>query len=117
MENGMTEAGNANVSGAAKASGRCGGSHDHSGHAHRERHTDCKTTVRDSVCGMSVDPASSQHRLDYQSDTFHFCSAGCRTKFAANPQSYLNKSEPKTAVPEGAIYTCPMHPQIRQIGP
>jgi Cu+-exporting ATPase len=66
---------------------------------------------------MTVDPASSQHRFDYRGDTFYFCSAGCRTKFAANPQSYLNKSEPKAAVPEGAIYTCPMHPQIRQVGP
>src|SRR6266568_4740777 len=113
----MTEAGNANVSGAAKASGCCGASHDHSGQAHREHHIDAKTTVRDPVCGMTVDPASSQHRFDYRGDTFHFCSAGCRAKFAANPQSYLNKSEPKTAVPEGAIYTCPMHPQIRQVGP
>ncbi|UPK37838.1 heavy metal translocating P-type ATPase [Bradyrhizobium sp. 186] len=113
----MTEAGDANVNGAAKSSGCCGGSHDHSGHAHLERHTDAKATVRDPVCGMSVDPASSQHRFDYRGDTFHFCSAGCRTKFAANPQAYLNKSEPKTAVPEGAIYTCPMHPQIRQVGP
>src|SRR5882724_8119743 len=117
MENAMTEAGNANVSGAAKASGCCGGSHDHPGHAHHEHHVDAKTTVRDPVCGMTVDPASSQHRFDYRGDTFHFCTAGCRAKFAANPQSYLNKSEPKTAVPEGAIYTCPMHPQIRQVGP
>src|SRR5207237_4679241 len=48
----------------------------------------------------------------------HFCSAGCRTKFAADPVSYLAKdSKAKAAAPEGAIYTCPMHPQIRQIGP
>jgi len=42
---------------------------------------------------------------------------GCRTKFAADPQKYLDTSEPKAAVPEGTIYTCPMHPQIRQVGP
>jgi Cu+-exporting ATPase len=66
---------------------------------------------------MSVDPATSKHRFDYRGETYHFCSAGCRTKFAADPQAYLNKSKPKAAVPEGTIYTCPMHPQIRQIGP
>ncbi|HBR46750.1 MAG TPA: haloacid dehalogenase, partial [Afipia sp.] len=51
---------------------------------------------------------------------YHFCSAGCRTKFAAAPEQYLEKAnaEPQHAdVPEGTVYTCPMHPQIRQIGP
>src|SRR6202022_1934940 len=38
-------------------------------------------------------------------------------KFAADPQGYLDSSKPKAAVPEGTIYTCPMHPQIRQVGP
>jgi Cu+-exporting ATPase len=67
---------------------------------------------------MTVDPLTSKHRFDYRGETFHFCSAGCRTKFAADPKSYLEKdSKPKAAVPEGAIYTCPMHPQIRQVGP
>jgi Cu+-exporting ATPase len=66
---------------------------------------------------MTVDPATSQHRFDYRGETFHFCSAGCRTKFAADPQAYLDNSKPKAAAPEGTIYTCPMHPQIRQIGP
>ena len=67
---------------------------------------------------MTVDPATSQHRFDYRGETFHFCSAGCRAKFAADPQSYLEKDrKPKAAVPEGAIYTCPMHPEVRQVGP
>ena len=73
--------------------------------------------MRDPVCGMSVDPATSKHRFDHRGETFHFCSAGCRTKFAADPKAYLDDSKPKAAVPEGTIYTCPMHPQIRQIGP
>ncbi len=73
--------------------------------------------MRDPVCGMTVDPAASKHRFDYRGETYHFCSAGCRTKFAASPQQYLDKSTPKADVPEGAIYTCPMHPQIRQVGP
>ena len=44
-------------------------------------------TVRDPVCGMTVDPATSKHRFDHHGETFHFCSAGCRTKFAADPAS------------------------------
>ena len=67
---------------------------------------------------MTVNPATSKHRFDYRGETFHFCSAGCRTKFAADPVAYLEKdSKPKAAVPEGTIYTCPMHPEIRQVGP
>jgi Cu+-exporting ATPase len=98
--------------------GCCGG-HDHaSGHDHHDHHAQSSTTVRDPVCGMSVDPTTSKHRFDYRGETFHFCSASCRTKFAADPVAYLEKdSRPKTAVPEGTIYTCPMHPEIRQVGP
>ncbi|GEC15385.1 copper-translocating P-type ATPase [Nitrobacter winogradskyi] len=68
---------------------------------------------------MTVDPATSKHRFDHQGRTYHFCSAGCRTKFAGAPETYLDKSKatPKEPVPEGTIYTCPMHPEIRQIGP
>jgi Cu+-exporting ATPase len=67
---------------------------------------------------MTVDPQTSQHRFDHRGTTYHFCSAGCRTKFAAAPQSYLDKSEtPPADVPEGTIYTCPMHPEVRQVGP
>jgi Cu+-exporting ATPase len=73
--------------------------------------------VPDPVCGMSVDPATSTHRFDHRGETFHFCSAGCRTKFAADPGKYLGKRDPAPAAPAGAIYTCPMHPQIRQVGP
>jgi Cu+-exporting ATPase len=67
---------------------------------------------------MTVDPQTSQHRFDHRGTTYRFCSAGCRTKFAAAPQSYLDKSEtPPADVPEGTIYTCPMHPEVRQVGP
>jgi len=101
----------------AATSGCCGGGHDHSGHDHGDHHAGGKADVRDPVCGMSVDPVTSKHRFDYRGGLFHFCSAGCRAKFAADPQSYLDKTAPKAAAPEGTIYTCPMHPQIRQIGP
>jgi len=70
----------------------------------------------DPVCGMTVDPATAQHRADYQGKNYYFCCAGCRTKFAADPQKYLGPREPEPVI-EGAIYTCPMHPEIRQEGP
>ncbi|MDJ0391678.1 heavy metal translocating P-type ATPase, partial [Roseomonas sp. E05] len=68
---------------------------------------------------MKVDPATSKHRLEHGGTTFHFCSAGCRTKFEADPEKYLRPEEVEAPapVPKGAIYTCPMHPEIRQQGP
>ena len=67
---------------------------------------------------MTVDPHTTPHRHPHHGRTYHFCSAGCRTKFAADPEKYLDKSQRAAeAVPEGTIYTCPMHPEIRQIGP
>jgi Cu+-exporting ATPase len=105
---------------AASKSACCGGGHDHSHHGHtgHDHQTHNTARVLDPVCGMTVNPATSKHRFDYRGQTYHFCSAGCRTKFAADPVSYLEKdSRPKAAVPEGTIYTCPMHPEIRQVGP
>jgi Cu+-exporting ATPase len=100
------------------ANGACCGGHGHTDHSHHDHHAHNAATVRDPVCGMTVDPATSKHRFDYRGETWHFCSAGCRTKFAADPASYLEKdSKPTAAVPEGTIYTCPMHPEIRQVGP
>src|SRR6202045_3360089 len=76
---------------------------------------------RDPVCGMSVDPHSTTHRHHRGGDTYYFCSASCRSKFAAEPQKYLRHAPGKdTEIPvhsHRAIYTCPMHPQIRQAGP
>ena len=102
----------------AKKSGCCGGAGGHDHHPHD--HAAAGAGVVDPVCGMTVDPETSKHRSDYRGVTYHFCSAGCRTKFAAAPEQYLEKAnaEPQHAdVPEGTVYTCPMHPQIRQIGP
>ncbi len=93
----------------------CCAGHGNTGHGH---HAHDAATVRDPVCGMTVNPATSKHRFDHKGETFHFCSVGCRTKFAADPVAYLEKdSKPQAAVPAGTIYTCPMHPEIRQVGP
>ncbi len=67
---------------------------------------------------MEIDPAITSHRAEFHGQTYHFCSDGCRTKFKAAPDRYTQLKEPvATDVPEETIYTCPMHPQIRQVGP
>jgi Cu+-exporting ATPase len=73
--------------------------------------------VIDPVCGMSVDPATARHRTTYKSQDYFFCSALCRERFEAEPEKFLSPSKPKPAAPAGTIYTCPMHPQVRQVGP
>lgn len=76
--------------------------------------------MKDPVCGMTVDPATAKHRAAHAGQTYFFCSAGCQNKFEADPAAYAGeKAEAPAAkpAPEGAIYTCPMHPQIRQPGP
>jgi Cu+-exporting ATPase len=109
---------NADQNGAPKAACCGNAGHDHASHSHHDHSAHTAATVRDPVCGMTVNPTTSKHRFDYRGETFHFCSAGCRTKFAADPVAYLEKdSRPKAAIPEGTIYTCPMHPEIRQVGP
>ena len=75
-----------------------------------------KDRAVDPVCSMTVDPHTAKHRADYHGHPYYFCSAGCRTKFVNGPQKYLDAREPEP-VAEDTVYTCPMHPQIRQVGP
>ncbi len=76
--------------------------------------------VVDPVCGMLVDPNTAKHSHAHEGQTYYFCAARCRERFAADPAKYLHP-KPSDVVPEpvvpGAIYTCPMDPEIRQIGP
>ena len=74
--------------------------------------------VTDPVCGMTVDPATTPHHARHQDCEYHFCSAKCRERFEARPEIFLEKSA-RVAAQEAAdvVYTCPMHPQIEQIGP
>jgi len=64
---------------------------------------------------MEVDP-STDLRTDYRGTTYYFCHPSCLDRFTANPAEFLERREPESAVP-GAIYTCPMHPEVRQAGP
>ncbi|QRM31329.1 heavy metal translocating P-type ATPase [Microvirga sp. VF16] len=94
--------------------------HDHGAHAghHHDPATDAGK-VKDPVCGMMVDPHATQHRAQYEGKPYYFCSSGCQSKFMAEPAKYVQPASERKAepVPEGTIYTCPMHPQIRQVGP
>jgi Cu+-exporting ATPase len=74
--------------------------------------------VKDPVCGMSVDPLSTSLKVEFSGRPYYFCSDGCRKRFIADPERYLAPEKPAPpAAPEGAIYTCPMHPQIQRVGP
>ncbi|MEZ5463000.1 heavy metal translocating P-type ATPase [Dokdonella sp.] len=73
----------------------------------------------DPVCGMTVDPSKTTHHGEHAGKDYFFCSARCLEKFNVNPESYLDSKHSRNAPTpvEGAIYTCPMHPEIRQPGP
>ncbi|MBN9533255.1 MAG: cadmium-translocating P-type ATPase [Alphaproteobacteria bacterium] len=74
--------------------------------------------TKDHVCGMTVDPTKTAHHAEHRGEAYHFCSAGCRTKFIADPEKYLGVKTPtEEHTPAGTIYTCPMHPEIRQDHP
>jgi Cu+-exporting ATPase len=86
--------------------------------------------LKDPVCGMAVTTESSHH-LEHEGRPFYFCSARCQSKFEADPSAYVAKTAappaapaapaafvtPSKEEPAGAIYTCPMHPEIRQDHP
>jgi Cu+-exporting ATPase len=75
-------------------------------------------TVRDPVCGMMVDPATTPHHARPDGNDYAFCSDGCRRRFIADPQRYLAASAGVVKpAPAGTRYTCPMHPEIVQDGP
>lgn len=92
----------------------------HAPHRHgNANEAESATMAKDTVCGMTVDPAKTPHHAEHAGTAYHFCSAGCRTKFMADPAKYVHPKPTLRAEPvtPGIIYICPMHPQIRQSGP
>jgi Cu+-exporting ATPase len=71
----------------------------------------------DPVCGMKVNPATARHRFAHRGQDFFFCGGRCRERFEAEPDKYLKPRAPEPPAPAGTIYTCPMHPEVRQQGP
>ncbi|UYV11903.1 MAG: heavy metal translocating P-type ATPase [Phycisphaera sp.] len=72
---------------------------------------------RDPVCGMEVTPDNAAARVEHNGQEHLFCSTGCADKFRADPDKYLGGQALKCEGAEDAIYTCPMHPEVRQVGP
>ena len=97
-------------------------------HPHSESHSCCSTKsesaikstlVKDPVCGMMIDPLSAKGgNTQHNGETFYFCNPKCKTKFEAEPLKYLSpQAERLQKVDSEAVYTCPMHPEVRQKGP
>lgn len=109
--------------------------HDHGHHHHKQpakeagsccsmKHASSPApssdTVKDPVCGMDVDPNNAAGSFEHKGATFHFCSTHCLNKFQKNPESFLDEEAKETKAaeqPADAIYTCPMHPEVKQVGP
>ena len=108
--------------------------HEHTDHGEPTRAGQAAEHATDPVCGMQVATSSPRH-ADHRGTRYWFCCDGCRGKFQADPEKYLEKAEPARAAhshahrghdhaqavpgkaPAGTIYTCPMHPEVRQVGP
>ncbi len=98
--------------------------HAHDQHPQHDRSADA---VKDPVCGMVVDPTTTRHRSQHDGRDWYFCSSKCQSRFDENPANYVDDQYPgdkpvgeekqKAAAVPAAIYTCPMHPEIRQQGP
>lgn len=112
--------------------------HEYAGHAHAAHAGSCCSThkapahesaaaaaalapgkAKDPVCGMTVDISTAKHRHVHNGTEYYFCNPRCLDKFRANPNQYLApalQQEPPTVL-TGAIYICPMHPEVRQDHP
>ncbi|HEY6980114.1 heavy metal translocating P-type ATPase [Reyranella sp.] len=92
---------------------------DHTHPHHDHAHAAAPETAIDPVCGMKVKIAGASHTAAHHGQTYYFCNPKCLAKFAAEPPRYLKPQAQPTPPPAapGAIFTCPMHPEIRQVGP
>jgi len=84
-------------------------------HNHQHQET---ATVRDPVCGMTIDPERAAGSSDYGGETVYFCSKGCKAKFDADPGAYTGgRPKPPMVAAVGTAYVCPMDPEVRQDHP
>src|SRR5690348_17130735 len=75
--------------------------------------------VLDPVCGMTISPEDAAGTHTHRGTTYHFCNPGCLEKFKEDPERYLApaKKEPPSGNSQQTEYTCPMDPEVRQLGP
>jgi Cu+-exporting ATPase len=82
--------------------------------------TAASSEVVDPVCGMTIDPADAAGHADFEGETYYFCHESCLERFNADPRAFLDPARSASPAPPGADnreYTCPMDPEVRQIGP
>ena len=99
--------------------------HDPDGHCREPshlHHRDSESSVGkslDPVCGMSVEIATAKHTHSYSGQTWYFCGRHCLEKFTADPERFAGTKAVTRVLEEAkdSVYTCPMHPQIRQPRP
>jgi len=96
--------------------------HSHEAHGdcchHAGGSTEAAPVAIDPVCGMKVDPeAPKGGRFSYKGTEYVFCSQRCHDRFKAEPEKFLAPKQPEPEAAPGTIYTCPMHPEVRQVGP
>jgi Cu+-exporting ATPase len=91
--------------------------HEHHHHEHADQ-GQADGRAHDPVCGMTVDPHATAHHAAHEHRTYYFCSAKCREKFMADPARYSGRARRAPAdASDGTVWTCPMHPEIRQDHP
>ncbi|HKV16085.1 MAG TPA: heavy metal translocating P-type ATPase [Reyranella sp.] len=87
-------------------------------HDHPHGHAANPETAIDPVCGMKVKTQGAKYTAIHDGETHYFCNPRCLAKFTAEPARYLKPgAQPAPPPPPGIIFTCPMHPEIRQVGP
>src|SRR5690606_34565971 len=96
----------------------CGHEHGHHEMSHGAGPAAAAAEFIDPVCGMTVKP-DSPHQAEHDGKTWYFCSARCRARFVENPAAFLSPKpvDPEAAANDDREYSCPMHPEVRQIGP
>ena len=80
-------------------------------------HSGSQTKHIDPVCGMTVEPETAAGSYEYLGTNYYFCGVGCLNKFQNAPDTFLAPKKEEKNMPTDVEYTCPMHPQISQIGP
>jgi Cu+-exporting ATPase len=95
---------------------------EHSKHHHQERPAGVKLT-KDPVCGMEVNPSDTEFRYSLENVDYYFCSIHCLESFQKEPEKFIapslskENSKPAASADNKKEYTCPMHPEILQLGP
>lgn len=95
-------------------------SHTHCDHQHKNDDSHIHLVI-DPVCGMKINPSTAKGgKSSFAGHDYFFCNSKCKIKFDSNPQKYLHPAEVKHEVSDAdknKMYTCPMHPEVRQKGP